>query len=105
MQIKADKLWWIHKYEVYQQYGGPEEGGWWVDNGHPVKEWKPLIFTDEEEAFAKCRELHAEEYARRDTLSCKYTDSCSSREEWFQYDVEEFQIPRQQYYQGSGHYE
>lgn len=28
--------WWVNAYEVFRQYGGPEEGGWWFDSGEPV---------------------------------------------------------------------
>lgn len=27
----------LNTYEVYQAYGGPEEGGWWYDCGTPVQ--------------------------------------------------------------------
>lgn len=27
----------LNTYEVWQAYGGPEEGGWWFDCGQPVQ--------------------------------------------------------------------
>jgi hypothetical protein len=27
----------LNTYEVWQAYGGPEEGGWWYDCGSPVQ--------------------------------------------------------------------
>ena len=27
----------LNTYEVWQAYGGPEEGGWWYDAGEPVQ--------------------------------------------------------------------
>lgn len=77
----------IHKYEECQNYGGPEEGGWWYDSGTPVEDWQALCFTDEEEAYEKCRELNAEERQRRETLPVKYTDYYSSSEEFYTFDV------------------
>lgn len=26
----------VNVYEVYRNYGGPEEGGWWFDSGEPL---------------------------------------------------------------------
>lgn len=28
---------WVNVYEMSQEYGGPEEGGWWYDSGEPVE--------------------------------------------------------------------
>jgi len=39
-------MYYIHKYEIAQQYGGPEEGGWWYKMGEPVKDWKLVIIED-----------------------------------------------------------
>lgn len=25
--------------ELYRRYGGPEEGGWWYDEGYPIRSW------------------------------------------------------------------
>lgn len=31
--------------ELEQQYGGPEEGGWWYDSGTPAPEFQQLTRT------------------------------------------------------------
>jgi len=43
-----------------QTYGGPEEGGWWYDEGELVPEAQKyaLLFTDEDEAFRYARSLN-----------------------------------------------
>lgn len=56
--------WWIHKHEIAQAYGGPEEGGWWYETGVPVAKWEPPKFDDKEAAYARCRELNAREQER-----------------------------------------
>jgi hypothetical protein len=87
MQI-TDKLWFVHKYNVSQQYGGPEEGGWWYDAGYPDDNWIPLVFTNEEEAYARCRELNKAEYERRkEECPRGYTSVLSYEEEFYTYDV------------------
>jgi hypothetical protein len=60
-------LWFIHKYEVWQEYGGPEEGGWWWEQGAPLdlSEWHPEVFTSEDSAWERARDLNDEEYERR----------------------------------------
>lgn len=35
----------LNTYEVWQSYGGPEEGGWWYQSGTPVQSIK---FSDED---------------------------------------------------------
>lgn len=54
---KTASQWWVNGYEVYRQYGGPEEGGWWYDEYEPTGEqWGP--FSSRDEAFEKYDELH-----------------------------------------------
>jgi hypothetical protein len=90
MQLDVHKVWYIHKFTEQMAYGGPEEGGWWYDVRDPVSpdEWQPLIFTDEEEAYAKCRELHKEEYERRSREEdYEYSSVLSYRSTFYCYDV------------------
>lgn len=97
------KLWFIHKYTTQQAYGGSEEGGWWYDARDPVEDWAPLIFTDEEEAYQKCRDLHEEEYKRREEEGANYTSVLSYQWEFYCYDVSNDQHPEQP--NGRPHYE
>jgi carbohydrate-selective porin OprB len=78
----------IHKYEVAQQYGGPEEGGWWYNAGDPVDDWKLVMVEDEDNAYEICRALNSAEYVRRDEKEQdKFTDVLSYRSQFFAYDV------------------
>lgn len=50
-------------YEVDQGYGGPEEGGWWYDEGTRFTDFAPIVCHGPEEtraAHAKCLEYIAE---------------------------------------------
>jgi hypothetical protein len=97
------KLWFVHKYEASQAYGGPEEGGWWYDLKTPIEEHEPVAFTDEEEAFAYCREMNEQEYQRRKKENqYGYTSVLSYRDEFFTFDVSDSQTPEQPYHP---HYE
>ena len=96
MQLTVSEVWYVHKYHEYQEYGGPEEGGWYYDVREPVRddEWTPPIFTDEEEAFAKCRELYAEEYARRkEEEPYEYTSVLSHRCTFYAFDCTTESMP------------
>lgn len=37
-KLHPDDVYWVNVYEVGRGYGGPEEGGWWFDYGHPVEQ-------------------------------------------------------------------
>ena len=43
-------------YDVVQQYGGPEEGGWWYDAGSFVRQVRQ--FHNEDKAVGYCRRLN-----------------------------------------------
>lgn len=58
------EAWYIHKYQVWQDFGGHEEGGWWFPCGEPVKDWEARKVYDKEDAYGLCRELNAEERER-----------------------------------------
>jgi hypothetical protein len=78
----------VHKYEERQQYGGPEEGGWWYDQRTPVQH---AVYSseDEEDATEKCRALNRAEYERREGLSVRYSSVLSHRETFYTYSVRE----------------
>lgn len=82
-------MWYVHKYEVAQQYGGPEEGGWWFQVGSPVEGFR-LAYTVEETAYEACRALNGgeRERAKRDE-EYEYTSVLSYKSQHFSYDVSE----------------
>jgi len=87
-------MYYVHKNQVAQQYGGPEEGGWWFDSGTPVEGWIPIPFEDEEEAYAKCRELNAQERERaKAEEDYEYTSVLSYRSTHYDYSITESSIP------------
>lgn len=86
-------MYYIHKHEVAQQYGGPEEGGWWYDSGVPCGDWVPRAYDDEEDAYAACRRLNDDEHARREREEdYDYTSVLSHRSHHYSYSVEETTI-------------
>lgn len=88
-------MYYVHKHEVQQMYGGPEEGGWWFDSGVPVEGWIPEPFENEEDAYARCRELNELEYERaKKEESYEYTSVLSYRSTHYSFDVTESSIPR-----------
>jgi hypothetical protein len=46
-QAVTSDVQYINVYEVSQEYGGPEEGGWWFEAGYPVVS-EPFRGTDDE---------------------------------------------------------
>lgn len=46
----------VAAYDCGQEYGGPEEGGWWYDAGSLVRVLK--LFRNEELAFDYCSRLN-----------------------------------------------
>jgi hypothetical protein len=85
---------WLHKHEISQQYGGPEEGGWWFEVGRPVSEWEPLPFYDEERAYECCRTLNAEERERaKREEQYEYTSVLSYMSTHYAYSVSESPQP------------
>jgi hypothetical protein len=80
-------MYYVHQYEVWLAYGGPEEGGWWYDCGEPVLS-AVATFEDEEEAFKACRELNADERDRRERDEYHdYSSVLSSESTHYSYDV------------------
>lgn len=88
-------MYYIHKYEESQQYGGPEEGGWWYDLRTPVSdpEWAPLACNSEDGAYDLCRLFNQQETKRRESLRYGYTSVLSSREEFFTFEVSDSVVP------------
>jgi hypothetical protein len=44
----------VNVYEIYNLYGGPEEGGWWYEHGEPIES---VRCDSMEEAVVKRDEL------------------------------------------------
>ena len=60
-------------YKVAQNYGGPEEGGWWYDSGEPLESVKvdPFMMQDERDKLVvKLKENWADEQHPRGRRSC-----------------------------------
>jgi hypothetical protein len=86
-------MYYIHKYEIAQQYGGPEEGGWWYKMGEPVKDWKLVMIEDEETAYEVCRALNFHESDRaKNEEDYEYTSVLSYKSQHFEYDLSESPI-------------
>jgi hypothetical protein len=58
--------WYTNVYSVTRCYGGPEEGGWWYDEGEPVES---LCFSSEPAAHQAADELHLK-YPRNKEIRC-----------------------------------
>ena len=100
------KRFWIHKYEVSQEYGGPEEGGWWYDLGTLVEDFVPLYFEDEDAVYEKCRELNGAEGKRReDEEQYGYTSVLSHMSTFYDYTVDETAYPPKHFPETRPHYE
>lgn len=83
-------MYYIHKYEVSQEYGGPEEGGWWYDAGSPVAWWYPVCCEDEDTAYLVCRILNSAEGTRADQdEKYGYTSVLSHQSNHYAYSVDE----------------
>jgi hypothetical protein len=83
-------MYFIHKYEVSLQYGGPEEGGWYYEVGTPIKEWHTPGFTEEETAFAVCRAYNISERERaKAEEDYGYSSVLAYRSQHYAYDVDE----------------
>jgi hypothetical protein len=89
-------VWFVHKYEEQQAYGGPEEGGWWYDLRTPIENWAPIACNSEEAAFELCRLFNSQEYQRRDR-ECRYgyTSVLSHHETFYWFMESDSPIPTQ----------
>ena len=82
----------IHKHNVAQAYGGPEEGGWWYDTGVPDEDWNVLrcAFDNEDMAYAVCRALNEYERERaKKEEQYEYTSMLSRHSDHYAYSVED----------------
>jgi hypothetical protein len=106
-QIDAarDTKWFIHKYEVWQESGGPEEGGWWYTQGQPVRDWEVIEFPAEDLAYEQCRILNDQEHLRRESEEKYSFSSVLARESThYTYTVESTSSPTE-YPVARPHYE
>lgn len=55
----------VNAYEVTRQYGGPEEGGWYYDEGTPVASMPVTTAKDEEAVLAIMRSVLEPQYKGR----------------------------------------
>src|SRR5262245_54454125 len=86
----------IHKHDIRQEYGGPEEGGWYYESGVPVEGWNPAdhVFFEKEAASAECRHLNLTERDRaKEEEEYEYTSVLSYRSTHYSYDVSEDPTP------------
>jgi hypothetical protein len=60
---------WVNVHTVTRHYGGPEEGGWWYDDQHPVTA-VPVKGLD---AAVKAYEHLSREYAHIDEGHSRYS--------------------------------
>lgn len=60
-----EQNWYVHKYQIWLEYGGPEEGGWNYEQG-AVEDHNVFATHDEDAAFACCRLFNAQERKRRE---------------------------------------
>jgi hypothetical protein len=88
-------MYWIHKHSILQEYGGPEEGGWWYERGFPlVTCWQYIPIPVEEWALAICRRLNGAEHVRRDNEEeYEYTSVLSYNSNHYAYSVHEHRMP------------
>lgn len=58
-------MYYVNAYEVTLGYGGPEEGGWWFDCGHPLFSM-PVVEGDargEDRARGQIKAMFGQKYA------------------------------------------
>lgn len=83
----------LMKYEDSQQYGGPEEGGWWYNLGIP--QWKFGIFLPlpREWRYAICRYFNGRIKKHNDSQEYDYTSVLSYRSTFYSYGLEDSLVP------------
>ena len=90
-------MWYVHKYQVSQQYGGPEEGGWYYKHGTPVDDDDPrkrVIFFHELSARMHSRYMNGVEMERRKREEeYDYSSVLSDRSTFYEYRVSEDPTP------------
>lgn len=89
MTTATQERYYLHRFEVWQERGGPEEGGWWYQAGTPV-DHAFESFAQEDDAVARCRELNEQEYERRKREEqYDYTSVLSDRSTFYSWQVDE----------------
>lgn len=98
-------LYFVHKYQIRLEYGGPEEGGWWYEKGWPAKGWRSPSFTNEEEAYETCRRFNAGEKVRvKEEEDYEVTSVLAYRSRHYTYTVSDSPV-MEEYPQSRPHYE
>lgn len=88
--MKKPRLYYIHKYEVWQEYGGPEEDNWYYEVGVPVSSYPVKVYLREERAYAFCRYLNEKERERaKHEEPYDYSSVLASQSNHYSYHVDE----------------
>lgn len=84
---------WVAVHELYRQYGGPEEGGWWYDAGEVVesepirvhfdKNRKPFLLPGEEDFLSDLAQKLGADYE----FETSYRSSMRPRGRDFQWSI------------------
>ena len=70
----AQRRMWLNVYQVHQEYGGPEEGGWWYDVGSVVHSEATTLGADTDRILG--RRISDEAIQRRmDDLRREHNDA------------------------------
>lgn len=85
-------MFYIHKFQVSLEYGGPEEGGWNYKAGWPVENWQTVMVEDEETATAIVVALNFRERERRNDEPYEWHSVHSHQSQFFEYDVSESSV-------------
>lgn len=99
MKIKSIKPYYVTIYNLYQNYGGPEEGGWYYTEG--IRMGSPKAFLSKIKAYKfkeraqKCMDEWHPENAR--DLSSVLSEGCFNAEVSQDYPVEHFPTERPYY--------
>jgi hypothetical protein len=99
IRLVTEKTLYIHKHEVSMRRGGPEEGGWYYDEGYPVEGFTPFPMPvdseyQEEFAYAYCRFLNDLEHHRRKRENrYGYSSVLSYRDTFYSYTLHEDSEP------------
>lgn len=83
----------LMKYEDSQQYGGPEEGGWWYNLGIPQWKFGILLPIPRSWRYAICRWLNGRMRKQNEAQEYGYTSVLSYRSEFFSFGLEDSLVP------------
>jgi len=91
--LQLERIWYIHKYDVRLDYGGPEEGGWWYISGIPTG-FSLGPITNEEAAYEQARVLNQLEDERQEREEeYDFTSVLSFKSNHYDYRVEDYPTP------------